>query len=74
MAACAAILPDTTGKIHTLPADERIVWTVAPGDIVAPPTHLGERCGYVFAHADTYEEAWASASLLAQVLARDMTT
>lgn len=31
-----------------------VIWNVQPGDIIAPPTHLGERIGFLLVHAETY--------------------
>ena len=76
--ACAAILPQVTGMVRALPArwpqmvmsyPQEVMWTIRPGDTIAPATHNGERAGFVLAHAQTYADAWHRAKSAADALA-----
>lgn len=46
-----------------------VIWTVQPGDIIAPPTHLGERIGFLLVHGDTYKSVVNGGSRTAKNLA-----
>ena len=72
-AACAAILPDKTGRLVALaPAwrgEEEVIWTVAPGAVLGPLAHNAQRPGFVLAAAPTYATAWSRAHAAADALA-----
>jgi biotin carboxylase len=73
-AARAAILPQTRGRVKTVPRLEtpegvEVIWTIQPGDVIHPARHNGERAGFCNVWASFYDEAWASAKQLATALA-----
>ncbi len=77
-AACAAILPQKSGVVQTLPRPEplrvsgyyeEIIWTIQPGMTIHPATHNGERAGYVLVHMNSADVVWENAQSLAEVLA-----
>lgn len=73
-AAAPTIWAPKRGMLKALPQWEydEVIWNVKPGDMVCPPTHLAERCGFVLTHADTATDAWERGQAAAEVLAAAM--
>lgn len=82
-AAVCAIIPRKSGRVIALPETNgqslrdmlnedndicQVVWTVKPGDIIAPPTHLGERMGFVIVHGASYRSTLQGADRAAKNL------
>ena len=69
-AAAIAILPTQHGILQEIitPAgrDGEVAWAVTPGQRIGPLQHNAERCGYVFTHATTQQEAWEQGMQRAQ--------
>lgn len=73
-AACAAILPQKVGRVVTLPSTPpgmKVVWSIAPGNSIAPASHNGERGGYVLLHVAEGTVPWRGAQQEAWLCARD---
>ena len=79
-AACAAILPQVSGTVHTLHSvklnpnllsgsTHSVIWAIQPDDAITPAQHNGARSGFVLAHASTYDGAWQRAHTAAEALA-----
>ena len=77
-AACAAILPQISGRVRALPIrwpqmvmsyPQEVMWAIKPGDTITPARHNGARAGFVLAHAPTSEGAWQRAKTAADALA-----
>ena len=80
-AACAAILPESSGVIRELPAGlelnpaqllgqvHQVIWAIQPGATLAPVEHNAQRAGFVLASAPTYTYAWHLAKTAADALA-----
>lgn len=78
-AACAAILPERTGRLERIDAPEtptairEVIWNVQPGDAIAPAQHNAQRSGFVLAHDNhSANAAWRAARGYAQALADAM--
>jgi biotin carboxylase len=75
-AAAPTIWAPKRGRLVSLPfcldPEVRVIWNVKVGNMVQPPTHLAERCGFVLMRGSTAEEAWREGSELAESLGRMM--
>jgi cysteine synthase A len=75
-AACAAILPNKTGKVMQLPGlvgqHGEVIWCVTPGDMLETIAHNGARPGFILAHAATYHAAWDPTRDAAIILAQQI--